>query len=153
MACDFSNKDKNDGKTFDEATFAEYIAKPSTQLMMSKRIMFGTISHKARVDYINEIKKGNRDIGSQSDYLLATNQAATYIKEMYIKDHKLYITVCTLPLPQGIALEKLIDAGVDVLVSMSTEVKQDDNHYYIVNVFGLDHTTSPAFETDLVSVS
>jgi hypothetical protein len=152
MACDFNSIDKNDHKSFDERSFQEYIDSPMTQSLMKKGIMFGTLSHKARAEYKAEVDRGNLDVGSQSDYLLATGQAATNIKDMYIKDHKLYITVCTLPLPQGIALEKLIDAGIEIMVSMSTEVKQDDDHYYIVNLFGLDHTTSPAFNVGLVSV-
>jgi hypothetical protein len=153
MACDFNNIDKNGGKSFDEESFAKYIASPKTQEKIKGKIMLGTLSHKARVDYENELKKGNLAIGTPSDYLLATNQAATYISDMYIKDHKLYITVCTLPFPMGIALEKLIDLDVNILVSMSTELRQDMDHYYIVNLFGLDHTTSPAFNTEVVSMS
>lgn len=153
MACDFSNVDKNGGKSFDEATFQKYIDSPKTQRQIKGKTMFGTISHKARADYEAEINRGRLDVGSPSDYLLATGQAATYITDMEIKDHKLYITVCTMPTPMGETLEKLIDLGIEVLVSMSTELRQDEFKYYIVNVFGLDHTTTPAFKTSLVSKS
>jgi len=153
MACDFSNIDKNGGKSFDEKSFIDYLNNPKTKKQIEGKTMFGTLSHKARADYEKEILKGNLDVGSPSDYLLATNQAATFIKDAEIKDHKLYITVCTLPTPMGETLTKLIDLGINILVSMSTELRQSQSKYYIVNLFGLDFTTTPAFQTDLVSQS
>jgi len=96
--------------------------------------------------------RGNCSVGNPGDYLLANDSAANTIVDAVIKDHKLFITVETLPTKDGLRLERMINLGMDLKVSMSTELEIVDNKYRIINLFGLDHTISPAFYTDLVSM-
>lgn len=154
LACDFNTIDKNEHHSFNEDSFVKYLDNPHTKNLIRRKVLLGALSHKCRTDYMNYVEenRGNCSVGNPSDYILATKEASNAITDAYIKDHKLYISVETLPTENGILLEKLIQMGMDLQVSMSTELDIIDDEYHIVNLFGLDHTISPAFTTSLVSV-
>jgi hypothetical protein len=152
MACDFTDKDENEGMSFDESSFLEYIKNPKTQYLIKNKLLLGTMSHKARSDFENETRRGNCAVGNPADYLIANDLASNCITDMQIKDHKLYITIETLPVSKGLILEKMLDLGIGLLVSMSTELTVRNGKYHIVNLFGLDHTTRPAFNTEVVEM-
>lgn len=148
LACDFSEQDKNEHFVFDEDTFQKYIDDPETQEKIKGKTMLGALSHKIRADFEEYMNTHpNASLGSQSDFLLDEDRAANAIVGMEIKDHKLYITVETVPYGKGKAVEELMLWGMDLKVSMSTEVEINSGKYYIVNLLGLDHTTAPAFNT------
>lgn len=148
LACDFSEHDKNEHFVFDEDTFQKYIQNPDTQEKIKGKTMLGALSHKIRADFEEYINTHpNASLGSQADFLLDEDRAANAIVGMEIKDHKLYITVETVPYGKGKAVEELMLWGMDLKVSMSTEVEINNGKYYIVNLLGLDHTTAPAFNT------
>lgn len=151
MCCDFNTKDRNGNKNFDEASFQKYIDSPVFKKAVRGRTLYGAISHLAR-DKFQEYRRNSPvcSVTNQSDFLLANNLAASVITDSYIKDHKLYVTVQTLPYGAGLVLEKLIELGTDLQVSMSTELDMDDQQYYIVNLYGIDHTLVPAFGTSLI---
>lgn len=111
--------------------------------------LLGSISHLARDEYIDYLAKSinKPSVGNQSDFLLATGKAATAIVDAKIKDHKLYITIETLPTEAGVILAKMFKDDFDIPVSMSTKLNVVNGKYIIKEIFGLDITFGPAFKS------
>lgn len=153
MACDFTKPDCNEHRCFDEATFKTYLASNEFQKKLNGRLLVGAISHEARDKFI-KYKQDNMSpsVGNQSDYLLSNGLGANIITKAWIENHKLFLTIETLPYGRGLELEALYKLGMNMQVSMSTELDIMDGKYFIVNLFGLDCTVAPAFETELIGL-
>jgi len=151
MACDFNSPDCNEHRCFDELSFQEYIDSEEFQSKLKGKKLYGAVSHEARDKFISyKMENKHPSVGNQSDFLLSNGLAANVLVDASINDHKLYLTIETLPFGKGLELAALYDLDVDMQVSMSTELDIKNDKYYIVQIFGLDCTLAPAFGTELI---
>lgn len=152
-ALNFNEKDKNGKRSFNKEKFQSYINDEKTKKRISNKRMLGAFSHICRDEFVEYLQNCNdASVGDPSDFLLAKNYACNAITKMYIEGDYLMIEAETLPTEQGEILAKLLDAGYEIPVSISTSLDVDENdEYEICEVFGIDITNSPAFETSVVS--
>jgi len=149
---DFDTRDSNEGLSFHKDTFISFINSPNFVESMKRLILIGGNSHGCRDGYQEYRERNFCSIGTMADYLIENELASNVLTKIWIENNKCIGTLMSLPTNKGKYFDSLSDVGIDIKVSMSVQVHQDRRYYYITDLYGVDFTTGPAFNTKKLKV-
>lgn len=147
----FGEKDKSTHVEIDRTAFERYIKSQSFKDQLSKGRIAGTTSHFLRDTYEKESDE-YRSVNTQFDWILAHHAIANILEDIDIVQDDVIVTLLIPDTKEGIEVQKLMGAGVEMDISMSTYMDPDySNGKFIIRMFnGIDFTSSGRMNTPLI---
>lgn len=149
----FEEKCKVLGYKMDKKSFLKYIESSSFRRMLGDRILYGAITHEPRDQFVDEDNPRSPSLTTQSDFVLAKKNIASILIAIRVEDNGDVIGDLLVPDSEdGLYIQLMLGAESNIQVSMSiySRIVHEEKKYYITRFSGVDFTTNPAWETQLI---
>lgn len=145
-ALDFNKRSKSRNKFVDKESFLNVIQSDSFKEALANGFLMGELTHQGRMDnqYSNI---------PYEDSVVLSPYLCNVLRAVEVDGDKVYMGIDLLDTDAANKVKDLIRNKVNISVSISTIAKQDSSKFYITDIKGIDFTTKPDLDAEIIAAN